>query len=74
MGKVNTKSLIQRIATKYNLPLHKVEEAVYYQFKYTTKVMREGKFEPVRLPYLGKFHVMPGRLKHINNAGSDNSK
>lgn len=54
------------LATKYNLPISKIEEAVYYQFKYTSKVIREGKFESVRLPYLGKFHVNPGRLKHLN--------
>lgn len=66
--------ILQILATKHNLPIQKVEEAVYYQFKYTSKIIKAGKFEPVRLPYLGKFHVLPGRLKHLNNAGSDNSK
>ena len=62
-----TKVIIQKLATKYNLPLNKVEEAVFYQFKYVSEVIKTGKFEPVRLPYLGKFHVLPGRLKHLNN-------
>lgn len=66
--------ILQILATKHNLPIQKVEEAVYYQFKYTSKIIKAGKFEPVRLPYLGKFHVLPGRLKHLNNEGSDNSK
>lgn len=61
------KVIIQKLATKYNLPLNKVEEAVYYQFKYTADIIKAGKFESVRLPYLGKFHVLPGRLKHLNN-------
>lgn len=66
--------ILQILATKYNLPIQKVEEAVYYQFKYTADIIRAGKFEPVRLPYLGKFHVLPGRLKYLNNEGSDNCK
>jgi nucleoid DNA-binding protein len=71
---MDQKVILQILATKHSLPIQKVEEAVYYQFKYTSKVIKEGKFEPVRLPYLGKFHVLPGRLKHLNNAGSDNSQ
>jgi len=61
------KIIIQKLATKYNLPLNKVEEAVLYQFKYTADIIKAGKFEAIRLPYLGKFHVLPGRLKHLNN-------
>ena len=68
------KAILQRLATKYNLPIQKIEEAVYHQFKYTAQIIKEGKFESVRLPYLGKFHVLPGRLKHLNNEGSDNSE
>lgn len=72
---MNQKILIQKLATKYNLPLHKVEEAVYYQFKYTHNVMKEGKFEAVRLPFLGKFHVLESRLKYLQkDEGSDNSQ
>ncbi len=61
------KVIIQKLATKYALPIHKVEEAVYYQFKYTARIIKDGEFQSVRLPYLGKFHVLPGRLKHLNN-------
>jgi len=58
------------------MPLQKVEEAVMHQFKYTADMIKRGKFESVRLPFLGKFHVMPGRLKYLQkrNEGSDNSK
>ena len=41
------------MATKYNLPLSKVEEIIDYQFKFVAKVMRKGDFESVRLPYFG---------------------
>jgi len=56
---------INLLATKYNLPLSKVEEIINYQFKFIGRVMKEGEFEGVRLPYFGKFHVNKNRLKHI---------
>ena len=67
--------IIQKLANKYNLSIQKVEEVVYSQFKYVNKIMKEGKFESVRLPYLGKFHVMPDRLKYLQrNEESNNGK
>lgn len=63
---MDERTILINLASKYNLPISKVEEAVYYQFKYTSRIIREGNFEAVRLPYLGKFHVNPGRLKHLN--------
>jgi nucleoid DNA-binding protein len=71
---MDEKVILQRLATKYKLPINKVKEAVYYQFKYASDVIKDGKFESIRLPYLGKFHVLPGRLKYLNNEGSDNGK
>lgn len=66
--------IIQKLATKYELSIQKVEEAVYHQFKYTHSVIKKGKFDAIRLPYLGKFHVVEGRLKYLQkNEGSDNS-
>ena len=66
MSKENKKLIIYHLANKYNLPLSKIEEIVNYQFKYVEKIMKEGKFESIRLPYFGKFSVNPKRLKHIN--------
>ena len=60
------KAIIQTLATKYKLPLKKVEEIVNHQFKFVEKVIKKGKFEMVRLPYFGKFSVNPKRVKHIN--------
>ena len=68
------KVILQKLATKYGLSIQKVEEAVYYQFKYTACIIKEGGFESVRLPYLGKFHVLPGRLKHLNSHESDTTR
>ena len=68
---MDEKTILINLASKYNLPISKVEEAVYYQFKFTNKVIREGRFDSVRLPYLGLFHVTPGRLKHLNERPTD---
>jgi len=62
----NKKEIIYSLANKYNLSLKKTEEIINYQFKYITKIMKEGKFETIRLPYFGKFSVNPNRVKHIN--------
>ena len=63
---MNEKAILQQLATKYNLPIHKVEEAVFSQFKFTGKIIKKGEFESVRLPYFGKYHVLEGRLKFLN--------
>tara|TARA_R110000744_G_scaffold190921_2_gene310129 strand:- start:1085 stop:1306 length:222 start_codon:yes stop_codon:yes gene_type:complete len=60
------KIIIQILATKYNLPLKKVENIVNSQFKFVDKIIRKGKFESIRLPYFGRFSVNPNRVKHIN--------
>lgn len=61
----NEKKIIQKLATKHNLPLSKIEEIVSYQYKFIANIIKEGNFESVRLPYFGKFSVNKGRLKHI---------
>ena len=65
------KIIIQILATKYNLPLKKVEDIVNSQFKFVDKIMREGNFDGIRLPYFGKFSVNPNRVKHINKLKSE---
>lgn len=60
------KIIIQKLATKYNLPLTKVEEIIFLQFKYVAKIMKEGDFAVIRLPYLGAFSAKKGRIAHLN--------
>jgi|TARA_R110002167_G_scaffold164121_5_gene361008 nucleoid DNA-binding protein len=61
----NKNFIIYKIANKYNLPLQTVERIINFQFKYLATIMKEGKFDSVRLPYFGKFSVKKGRLAHI---------
>ena len=61
------KLIIYYLANKYNISLSKVERIVGHQFKYLEKIMKEGNFETVRLPYFGKFSVNPKRLEYLNN-------
>jgi|TARA_R110002072_G_scaffold80226_2_gene184528 hypothetical protein len=55
------------------MPLSKIKEIVEYQFKFASKIIKEGEFKCVRLPYFGKFSAKKGRIKHIQN-GSINNK
>ena len=69
------KNIIHKLATKYNLPLKEVEKIIFSQFKFVSKIMSDGNFDTIRLPYFGKFHVNKGRLKYIQKKnGSTNSK
>jgi nucleoid DNA-binding protein len=69
------KKLIQKIASKYNLPLQVIEKIVFHQFKFVSKIMKEGNFDSIRLPYFGKFHVNKNRLKYIKEkSGTTNNK
>jgi nucleoid DNA-binding protein len=63
-------NLIQKIATKHNLPLSKVEEIVNYQFKFVAAIIKKGDFQAIRLPYFGKFSAKKERIKHIKNGSS----
>lgn len=67
----NKKLIIYYLANKYNISLSKVERIVGHQFKYLEKIMKEGNFETVRLPYFGKFSVNPKRLKYLNKNKND---
>ena len=57
------KTIIQKLATKYNLPLTKVEDMVYHQFKYAAKIMNMKKKRKLSE---GKFHAKKSRIAHIN--------
>ena len=69
--KKDKKLIIYHLANKYNLPLSKIEKIVNYQFKYVEKIMKEGKFESIRLPYFGKFSVNPKRVEYINKKNEE---
>jgi nucleoid DNA-binding protein len=68
---VSKRLIIYKLANKYNLPLKKIEEIVNYQFKYVTKIMKEGNFDSIRLPYFGKFSVKSARIEYINKLKND---
>ena len=70
------KDALAPLPTKYNLPLSKVEDIVMHQFKYVSKIMEEGNFDQVWLPYFGKFSSKPKRREYITKLknGSDNDR
>jgi nucleoid DNA-binding protein len=72
---MDEKKIINKLATKYNLPLKTIEKIVNHQFKFVSKIIAEGEFDSIRLPYFGNFHVNKNRLKHIKEKnGAINNK
>ena len=61
----NKDLIIYYLANKYDLPLSKIKKIINHQFKYVEKIMKQGKFETIRIPYFGKFSVNPNRVKHL---------
>ena len=74
--KKTKKQIIQKLATKYNLPLSTIEDIAMHQFKFTAKVIESGKFKSVRLPYFGKFSSNKKRRDYITKLknGSNNDR
>ena len=70
----NKKAIVQILATKYNLPLKRVEKIINHQFKFIEKIMKKGDFETIRLPYFGKFSVNKNRVKYINKLSNAKNK
>ena len=47
------------------IPFEEIKVIVSSQYKMLKDEMENGKFEPVRLKYLGVFQVMPNRAKFM---------
>ena len=67
MGSRDKEEIIRKLSYKYDIPIKIVTDIINYQFKYIAKIIKEGNFETIRLPYFGKFTVNKNRVKHINN-------
>ena len=67
MKPVDKKKIVTKIAEDLKVSNKEVIVAVNAQFSLVNKVMREGNLEAVRLPYLGKFQVKNGRVKHLTD-------
>ena len=75
--------IVEKIAKELKQPPHVIEKVVRSQFKFLMNQMKEGKYQNVRLHYLGVFGVKPGRLyklgiedprKELNNNNNKNNK
>ena len=58
--------IIKRIAKEYGLREIAVETIIKSQFYKVVNVMKEGKYDNVRLESFGIFAVKPGRLEYKN--------
>ncbi|WP_430974694.1 HU family DNA-binding protein [Zeaxanthinibacter enoshimensis] len=48
--------------------IKETESIVESSLAFTRKTVEKGEFAQVRLPFFGKFHVNPYRLKKLNDA------
>ena len=62
---MDEKVILQKLSMKHDLPINKIEEIVFHQFKYAAEIIRQGKFESIRIPYFGKFTAHPTRIKYL---------
>lgn len=61
----NQQKLYDKVAKKLGLHKYVVENAWKSQFSLVAKTMAEGNHEAVRLLGIGTFHVLPERLKYL---------
>ncbi len=59
--------LCKEIAEDLGGSVTEVSKVVESQFKFAKGVIATGDFQPAKLPYIGKFHALPGRVRKINN-------
>jgi nucleoid DNA-binding protein len=59
---VDRSGIEKKIAVDRGLSIIEVRKAVHSQFQYIRKVMQEGNYEQIRLPYFGRFRVHPTKL------------
>lgn len=71
---VDRDKIEREIAEELGLTEIEVRQATRHQFRYVQRVMAEGTFDSVRLPYFGKFHVEPGRRKNLEKNIYENTK
>ena len=66
--------IIELLSYKYDLSAEEIEMIVDHQFKFVAKIIKEGDFSTIRIPYLGKFIVNKNRVKHINRLKKEKNK
>lgn len=71
---VKTQEILRTLAVEEGIPDSEIDKIVSSQFRLVHDVMKEGKFEAVRLPYFGKFHAKPERIAHIQEASRKASR
>lgn len=58
--------LQQRVSLETGIPLDTIKEVTEYQGKYTSKTIKEGLFESVMWPFLGKIIAPIKKVQDMN--------
>ena len=61
------KKIYRELAEKYDITVAQAQKICESQFEFTKEKIQEGGDKPVRLQFLGKFLVKPGRRAGLTN-------
>jgi nucleoid DNA-binding protein len=59
--------IYREVAAETGGTIQEIQKCVEAQFSFIEKIIKRGEFDTVRMPYLAKFSVKPGRVKMLNN-------
>lgn len=59
------KEKYKKIAEQFGLPVEMVKKICESQFEFTKEMIQSGDDLPIRLQYIGKFEVKPGRRETV---------
>ena len=59
--------IYREVAAETGGTIQENQKSVEAQFSFIEKIIKRGEFDTVRMPYLAKFSVKPGRVKMLNN-------
>ncbi|HAH23901.1 MAG TPA: hypothetical protein DCL77_09100 [Prolixibacteraceae bacterium] len=60
--------IIREIVKENGGTVTEVEQIIDFQAAFVANTIKDGGFEGIFLPYLGKFHVIPYRIQKFNDA------
>lgn len=61
----SVEDIVEELSVRYKISKNKVYKAVFSQYKFVAKIMKEGNYESVRVRKWGLYHVKPYRLKKM---------
>ena len=64
---LDRKRIYRILAKKYGITMYEVDLAASSQFSLVRKIIKDGNFEQIRLPFFGRFWVKAARKKYLDS-------